>query len=291
MENQNIIWLSRPELVKPNMILAFTGWPNGGGVPNGIINYLIGQWQGEHFAQVKPDEFFIFQSQSAEVKRPVVNIGGGLIRSLHYMTTNIWHARDKNRRHDLIALAGPEPELNWTKYTRMIMDLAEEFHVEKIFALGGMFDAVPHTVSPVISAVATSQELLEECGRYGIVPVNYNGPTAIHAVLMSEAASRQIPMISLWAHTPHYVQVVDYIGIHAVLNKLNDILNLELDLEQALRDSAFLAAQIDIAMDKKPELKTLLATLEDEYRKGHARPEDAINLKIVKEIEEILKKE
>ena len=291
MENENIIWMEKPELVKPYLIMAFAGWSNAGDVASSVIIYLTGRLGAEPFAEIKPDDFYYFQAGGNEMKRPIVNIENGRLKSFDYLTTNLWFAKDKYGAHDIIMVSGPEPELNWSKFAGTIMDLAEEYHVEKIIALGGTFDAVPHTVPPVISAVATNQDLLDEAQRYGIEAVDYQGPSAVHSAIMVEAANRQLPMLSLWAHTPHYVQVTNFMATYAIMKKLGDLLNLEIDLEVAQKDSDYLAGQVDQAIEKKPELKEYLATLEEEYRKGHTGTSENINRKIVKEIEDILKEQ
>jgi proteasome assembly chaperone (PAC2) family protein len=289
VENENIIWMKRPDLVKPYLIMAFTGWGNAGDVASSVIIYLTTQLGAEPFGGIRPDQFYFYESIGSEMKRPIVNIENGRLKSFDYLTTNFWFAKDKYGEHDVIIVSGPEPETNWPKFSDALVDLAKEYHVEKIVALGGTFDAVPHTVPPIISAVATSQALLEESQRFGFEAVNYQGPSAIHSALMVAASSRNLPMLSLWAHTPHYVQVTNFMGSYALMKKLVELLGLEIDLETARKDSEYLCKQLDQAIEKKPELKEYLTTLEVEYREGHSGTLTPINRKIVNEIEDILK--
>jgi hypothetical protein len=96
-------------------------------------------------------------------------------------------------------------------------------------------------------------------------------------------------VISLWAHTPHYIQVINFIATYSLITKLNKLLDLQIDLEDARRDSEYLVTQIDQAIARKPDLKGHLKILEEEYRKGKPQPRKAINQNIVKEIEDLLR--
>jgi proteasome assembly chaperone (PAC2) family protein len=169
------------------------------------------------------------------------------------------------------------------------LDLAQEYQVEKIVTLGGTFDSIPHTAPPRISGVVSHTELKEELEKSGIEPTSYKGPSSIHTLLMVNAAKRDLRMISLWSHTPHYIQVVNFIGCYQIMLKLSELLNIKFDLEVARKDSEYLKTQIDQAIEKKPELQEYLKTLEIEYRKGGAESEGPINNGILKEIDEIFK--
>jgi proteasome assembly chaperone (PAC2) family protein len=289
MENEYIIWHDRPELVKPYMVIAFDGWANAGQVASAIAWYLIGRLKATVFAEIKPDEFYIYQSSGNENKRPVASIENGLIQSLNILTTNFSYYRDPKGEHDLIMASGPEPEQNWVKYTNLILDIAREYHVAKIIAIGGSFGAIPHTVPTRITGVVNQASLIDEIKEQGIEPVTYKGPSSIYTLLMVEAAKRELPAISLWAYTPHYIQVMNFIATYNLMLKLNRMLGINVDMADARRDSEYLYSQINQAIAQKPDLQVHLKMLEDEYRKGKPQHQKSINQNIVKEIEDILK--
>jgi hypothetical protein len=57
----------------------------------------------------------------------------------------------------------------------------------------------------------------------------------------------------------------------------------------ARKDSENLCAQVDQAIEKKPELQEYFRMLESEYRKGKPDIREPINKNIIKEIEDLLK--
>jgi hypothetical protein len=73
------------------------------------------------------------------------------------------------------------------------------------------------------------------------------------------------------------------------MSKLSNILNLSFDLDVARRDSEYLYAQVNDAIEKKPELQEYLRALEIEYNKGKTGPQEPINKNIIKEIEDLFK--
>jgi predicted ATP-grasp superfamily ATP-dependent carboligase len=289
MENEDIVWHERPVLVKPYMIMAFDGWANAGQVSSSVAWYLIKRLKATVFAEIRPDEFYIYQSSGNENRRPLANIENGLIESLNIVTTNFSYSRDLQGEHDLIIVSGPEPEQKWIRYIDLLLGFTREYNVAKIVAVGGTFDAIPHTVPARITGVVNQASLRDEIKEQGIEPITYKGPSSIYTPLMVEAAKREIPVISLWAHTPHYIQVTNFIAAYNLLLKLNRILGTNIDLSDARRDSEYLCSQIDQAIAQKPDLQEHLKMLEEEYRKGKPQPHKQINQNIVKEIEDLLK--
>jgi proteasome assembly chaperone (PAC2) family protein len=289
MDKEDIIWHEKPDLVKPNMILAFDGWTNAGQVASATAWYLIGRLKATPFAELKPDDFYIYQNSDKEHKRPIVNIENGLIQSINIVTTNFSYYRNAPGEHDLIIAAGPEPDQKWVKYTNLLLDFAREYQVEKIIAVGGSFDAIPHTAPVRITGVVNQVALIDEVKEQGIELVSYKGPSSLYTFFMVEAAKRDLPVISLWAHTPHYIQVINFIATYHLILKISQMLNIKVELGDARRDSEYLYAQIEQAIAQKPDLQEHLKMLEEEYRKGKPQPHKSINKNILKEIEDLLK--
>ncbi|MBN1188642.1 MAG: PAC2 family protein [Dehalococcoidales bacterium] len=286
--NEDIVWRERPNLAKPNLLLAFSGWGNAGQVSSAVAWYLIGRLKANVFAEIKPDEFYVYQSAGNDRKRPLVNIENGLIQTVNIVTTNFSCYHNLLGEHDLIIASGPEPEQKWVRYIDTFLDFARSYQVARIVTIGGSFDAIPHTVPVRITGVVNQANLTDEIKEQGIELINYKGPSSIYTLLMVEAAKRGIPAISLWAHTPHYVQVINFMAAYKLMLKLNRMMGIELDLADAKRDSEFLFSKIEKAIAQKPELQENLKLLEKEYRRGKTRPHKTINQNIVREIEDLL---
>ncbi len=72
-------------------------------------------------------------------------------------------------------------------------------------SLGSLYDNVLHS-DRVVSGIASEPRLSRLLRDLGAAPVSYQGPGAIHSVIMSEGGQRGIGCISLWCHCPFYLQ-------------------------------------------------------------------------------------
>jgi proteasome assembly chaperone (PAC2) family protein len=291
MSNELIIWREKPDLTQPYMIIGLSGWINAGEVPSSVLVYLISRFQGTLFAEFEPNEFYCYQTTGSEAKRPIVNIENGIVKSVDPVSTSFWYHKSQIGGHDIILVSGPEPDQKWNIYSDMMINLAQEFRVAKIIFLGGIFDAVPHTAPPRLTAVVSHPGLKEEAITHGLELISYQGPSSVHSLIMVGANKANIPMLGIFAHTPHYIQVTNFIACYNIMAKLNEMLGLNIDLEVARKDSEYLSAQIDNAIEQKPELQEYLKMLESEYRKGKPAIQDSVNKNIIKEIEDLLKKQ
>jgi proteasome assembly chaperone (PAC2) family protein len=290
MGEQSLIIYQRPKLSKPYLVMGFEGWPDAGKVSSGVVAYLRDKLAARKLAEVKPDDFYLFQSPGAEVGRPVADIQDGLVKALSLPKTTLWFHKTKGSAHDLLLVLGREPELRWGDYVSLILDLAQDFGVVRIYTAGGTYDVVPHTIEPLVGAVLSDSGLESEMRGYGIQPINYKGPSSIHTTLLVSASERHIEVVSLWGYVPHYVQVPNTKVCYHVLSKLVKLLEVSLDLDDIRRKSVQLDEMIDKAVSQKPELQDYVRRLEAEYGQGKYQAGETLKEDVIKEIEDFLRK-
>ena len=226
-DKDNIVWFEKPNLIHPYMIIGYEGWPDAGKVSSAVLSYLSSKLSPVLFAKLKPNEFYFIQS---EIQRPQAVIEKGIVKSFEMPTTSFGYVKDALKQHDLILIYGPEPEQSWDKYAQIIINVAATCKVEKIVTIGGTFDAIPHTMATRITASISQSDLEGEIVSKGIDLVDYKGPISIHTLLITSAAKVKIPMINLWGHTPHYIQIPNTMGCYDMLAKVDLLLNLNIDL-------------------------------------------------------------
>jgi len=289
MNAQSLIIYQSPALVKPYLVMGFEGWPDAGKVSSGVIGYLRDKLEAEKLAEVRPDDFYVFQSLGVEAKRPTTDIEDGLVSKLSLPSTTFWFYKKEKSPHDLIISLGKEPELRWNEYADLVLGLAQDFGVETIYPIGGTYDSVPHTIEPIVTAVLSLPSLKAEVNKYGISLTDYAGPSSIHTLLLVLARKRGIGVISLWGHAPHYIQVPNTKVCYAIITKLTKMLGISLDLEDIKRASEYLDEKVSAALDQKVELRDYVRRLEEEYGKGRYRVSEPLKEDIIKEIEDFLK--
>ena len=290
MSEQSLIIYQRPKLAKPYLVMGFEGWPDAGKVSSGAIAYLRDKLACRKLAEVKPDDFYLFQSPGAEVGRPVTDIEGGLVKALSRPTTTFWFYKTKGSSHDLVLMLGREPELRWGDYVSLILDLAQDFGVVRIYTIGGTYDVVPHTIEPLLGVVLSDSSLEAEMRGYGVQPINYKGPSSVHTTLLVSASERHIEMVSLWGYVPHYVQVPNTKVCYRVLSELARMLDIALNLDDIRQQSVQLDDMIDKAISQKPELQDYVRRLEAEYSQGRYEAGETLKEDIIKDIEDFLRK-
>src|SRR5438874_12812728 len=83
-----------PTLDRATLVLAFTGWMDGGDVSTGTVRRLVGLVDAPPVADIDPDPFYLFNfpgpMEVAALFRPTVRIEDGLVSSLE-MPENTFH--------------------------------------------------------------------------------------------------------------------------------------------------------------------------------------------------------
>lgn len=272
-----------PELRRPILIAGFAGWANAGEVSTSSVRYIIHQLKATRFAQIKNDRFHDFQSL-----RPLVHVDQGVIRSLKFISNDFYYWKSGEKPHDLIIFHGTEPQFLWRDFIQCFLQVLKPYNLERIFTIGGVFDHIPHTIEPVITAVVTRSEQMEMLIPYGIVGTQYTGPASIHSVFLKEFERHGIPSVSLWGHAPSYIQAQNPKVIQTLIQKLSRLIDVEFDLQALKEPIQQMEDHVEQAMKEKPELRAFVEQLEQHYRED--RPGQASRDSKVISFEEWLKR-
>ncbi len=252
-----------PELIDPILVAGFDGWGNALDISRGMVDYLIRKMKAERFGKINPDLFYRFDEN-----RPLVEIENGLLKSIFPPGGFFYATKKAHATRDLIILRATEPHLRWFHFVDAILSLCQMSGVKTIISLGSMYDNVLHT-DTVISALASSEELLTKLKTQNVNTINYKGPSAIHSTIHSEAKKRGFECISLWCHCPYYLQGTTHFGL---LSHLASLLSswggFELDTEDLDTTWKNLSKQIQEIIDKNPELQGMINDLRKAKVKG-----------------------
>ncbi len=279
----------KPKLNSPYLVAGFDGWPDAGKVSSGAVRYLRNKLNARKFAEIDPNDFYIFQSPGVELLRPTTVIEDGQVKDLSLPSTGFWAWNNKESTgHDLILVLGVEPHLRWNEYADVFLNLAQELSVQRIYTIGGTYDRVPHTMEPIISAVSNDQALEAELRKYNIEPTSYHGPSSVHSLLLYSATKRNLKSASIWGHAPHYIQTPNSKVCYSILIRLTAMLEMAIDLDDIKQEGEELDEQINMAVAQKPELAEYVKKLEEEYRLADTH-EAAGPEEIIREVEDFLR--
>jgi proteasome assembly chaperone (PAC2) family protein len=256
MKNNAIEIENLPALRKPLLIAGFGGWGNALDISNAMVTYLIRQLKAKSFAKINPDLFYRYDEN-----RPIVDIKEGVLKSVSPPGGAYFAARPPEGAADLVIFRAGEPSLRWGLFADELLRLCGKLGVRTIITLGSMYDNVLHS-DRIISGIATDENLSSKLREKAVMPINYQGPSAIHSTLHQEGKKRGFPCISLWCHCPYYLQGTTHFGLLSHLGSLLASLGgFILDVEELEASWRELNKQIQKLIEKNPELQNMISEL------------------------------
>ena len=271
-----------PELNKPLLIAGFAGWGNALDISKGMVTYLIRKLKARRFARINPDVFYRYDES-----RPLVAIEEGVLEDLSPPGGSFYAVKIDSGGNDLVILKANEPSLRWFHFVDELFYLCRTLAVETIITIGSMYDNVLHT-DRIISGIASDDELFSRLREKNVIPINYQGPSAIHSIIHSEGQRKGFRCISLWGHCPYYIQGTTHYGLLSTLGALlSSFGEFELDLTELDRSWGNLNQQILELIQNNPELQAMISELRKakvrgswESMKGSIKKDDkVINLR------------
>lgn len=245
-----------PELKDPLLIAGFDGWGNALDISKSMVTYLIRKLKAEFFAGINPDLFFRYDEN-----RPFVNIQQGILKGVSPPGGSFYSCRPGPKGRDIVILKCNEPNLRWLHFVEELFSLCEKLGVRTVVTLGGMYDNVLHT-DRIISGIASSEELFSKLKQKDVIPINYQGPGAIHSSIHFQGLKRGFQCISLWCHCPYYLQGTTHFGLLSYLGSLLSFLgDFELDMQEINASWKELNLQIQGLIEKNPELQAMIGEI------------------------------
>ena len=263
---EEVIYLEKPNLNKPYLIIGFEGWPNAGEVSSFALRHLIDSLGAKPFASIPTENFYQISSL-----RPMAVIKEGKLIELKSPGNHFYYVKG-SLSNDLILFYGVEPHLQWDVFAELILDLAERFHVQQLFTIGGTYDYIPHTYPPMISALFNHEALREKVIQAGLGLTEYSGPISIHTFLLEAAKKRELKAISLWGHAPQYLQTRNVKVVCSVLKRLIDLTQIEVDLSELDKAGDYFDQQVNHLVEEDPKLQEVISKLEEVYKRAEKIP-------------------
>ncbi|OON82284.1 PAC2 family protein [Streptomyces tsukubensis] len=245
-----------PELIDPVMVAAFEGWNDAGDAASTAVAHLDKEWKGEVFAALDAEDYYDFQ-----VNRPTVFMEDG-VRKITWPTTRLSVVRvgGENPR-DLVLVRGIEPSMRWRTFCNELLGFAHELGVELVVVLGALLGDTPHTRPVPVSGVTSDADLAR---TMDLEETKYEGPTGIVGILQEACTHAGVPAVSLWAAVPHYVsQPPNPKATLALLNRLEDLVNLRIPLGELPEDARAWQLGVDQLAAEDSEVAEYVQSLEE----------------------------
>jgi predicted ATP-grasp superfamily ATP-dependent carboligase len=254
-----------PRLENGTLLLALTGWMDGGLVSTGTIKHVMDGRPLVEMGRITPGGFFIDNfpgsMEIAAVFRPEVKYVAGRIVRLEDRV-NVFHA---DPAAALAFFVGAEPNIDWPTFANCIFEVARRTGVRRLISIGSFGGSVPHTREPRLFGSVSHDHLLETLRRERITPSDYEGPASFSSYLLHHGPRHDLEMISIAAEIPGYLQGANPTCIAAVARRLGSLLDLPIDIEPLRLASTEWEMKVSEAVEENEELAKTIRELEEQY--------------------------
>lgn len=255
----------KPPLKAPRLVFGLSGWMDAGDVSTGAIEFLNESLKARPFAEIDPEDFYLYAApeglEDDPLLRPLSVIEGGLLEDFEEPLARFTHDLSRN----IILFTAREPNCQWRRFSECLFQITAQFNVEEIFFVGSITGSVPHTRRPRFFGAANEPDLLQRLDALGLRPVNYEGPASFATYLMREAALRHIPMLSIVAEIPAYVEGRNARCIEATIKKLEKALNVDVDVSPLQQQAESFERKLNRMVERREDLTAVVRRMESEY--------------------------
>jgi proteasome assembly chaperone (PAC2) family protein len=254
-----------PKLENATLLLALTGWMDGGDVSTGSVRAIMGRREVRQVATIEPDDFYIYNfpgsMEIAALFRPRVTYERGVVTEFELPSNVFWVDETAN----LVFFVGREPNLRWPTFADCIFSLVKSAGVSRIIFMGSFGGSVPHTREPRLFGAVSEKRLRTLLKEHGLRPSEYNGPGSFATLLLSEAKRHGVEMLSLVAEIPSYLEGTNPLSIEAIARRLARIIGEPIDLASMRETSNEWEGRVSEAVEKDKKLAATIRKLEDAY--------------------------
>ena len=239
------------------MVVMLAGWIDAGGAARSAIDTITEESEASPVAQLDDDVYIDFRA-----RRPTMELREGLNSVLQWERITLSVGNDRTGR-DLIVLAGPEPDMAWHRFTRVIGEFAEQQGVRRMVHLGAYPFATPHTRAARLSVTSPSQDVLAEVP---FLRSSIDVPAGVAASLEHDLHGRGIASLGVWAQVPHYVAAMSYPAASvALLDGLREATGLVIDATELRNEVMIQRRRLDDLVAGNEEHALMIHQLEQIY--------------------------
>jgi hypothetical protein len=248
---------ARPELGRPVLIQALDGFIDAGAAKRIAREHLLSAYPSQVVATFDVDQLLDYRA-----RRPAM-----------LFVEDHWESYDDpllaiHLLHDAVGtpfllLAGPEPDVQWERFTTAVRMLIDRLGVRLTVGLNAIPMGVPHTRPTGVIAHGSRKELVAGYEPW-VNAVQVPG-TAGH-LLEYRLGQAGYDAIGFAVHVPHYVAQTEYPAASAaLLAEVSKASGLALPLDALNEAAATTREAIDEQVAGSPEVAAVVQALENQY--------------------------
>jgi predicted ATP-grasp superfamily ATP-dependent carboligase len=246
-----------PELDKPVLVLALTGFVDAGGAARLAREHLLTTRDAQPLATFDLDQLLDYRS-----RRPIMLFVEDHWESYEAPTLQLLVLKDAEGTPFLL-LSGPEPDLQWERFTAAVQALIERFDVKLTIGFNAIPMAVPHTRPIGVTAHATRPDLIAG-HRPWLHRVQV--PGSIAHLLEYQLGEAGRDALGYAVHVPHYLAQTDYPdAAEVLLDSVAAATGLRLPTDELRTAAAAVRTEIDEQVSQSDEVAAVVRALEEQY--------------------------
>lgn len=246
-----------PDLGRPVLIQALTGFVDAGAATRLAREHMLSTLDARPVAVFDADQLLDYRS-----RRPVM-----------IFVEDHWEEYDEPQlalhllRDDagtpFLLLAGPEPDLQWERFTAALLALIERLGVHLTIGLNAIPMAVPHTRPTGLTAHATRRELIS-----GYEPwlQRVQVPGSAGHLLEYRLGQQGRDAMGFAVHVPHYLAQAEYpAAAELLLTSVSRSTGLLLPTESLHTAAEAVREDVDKQIAETDEARAVVHALEQQY--------------------------
>ena len=251
------------ELHDAVMIIGLDGWGNGGKISTFTVKYLADKLGARQLGEIPSDRF-----QNYLIQRPLVTIKEGLMESYVPPSNDLFCWKAEKGGRDMVLLLGFEPHLEWQRFTRALLTVAEKMNVKRMYTIGGYLADLSHETETPISSSTNNGKLVSELEKAGLELTNYRGPTSVYSEILWRAKEKGLDVVSLWGAIPMYVTGIYPKAVYHMLKKITQLIGMDVDLGDLKKRAEDFKAKFEGDVMDRSQMRSLI---EDMRRRGREK--------------------
>lgn len=242
---------------RPILVHALNGFVDAGQASRLAVEHLLSLMQAREVAHFDVDQLIDYRG-----RRPRMTFRSDRFTDIEQHALTL-HALTDPTGREFYLLDGPEPDLQWERFTAAVIAMAARLDVGLVVGVHGIPWAAPHTRPVGLTSHASSRELIAGRPRWiGDVEV----PGHVGALLELRLTQAGRDAVGYTAHVPHYLAESEFPpAAVALLDAVSSSTGLTLPT-QGLRDAgASVLAQIDEQVADSPQTLQAVQGMERTY--------------------------
>ena len=249
--------LGDPDLRGLPMLMGFTGFADAGHAVEQITGELLGEGSARTVAEFDVDALIDYRARRPRITFVEDHLEGYAPHRLAL------YALVDGLGQPYLLLAGPEPDFQWERFSRAVVELVEKLDVRLVLWTHSIPMPVPHTRPLGVTVHGNRPDLVDGISRWKpIVSV----PAAIGHLLELRLTEAGRGVVGFVVHTPHYLAEAEYPASAVTgLEHLGAAASLMLPTDRLREASREVEGQIADQVAGSDDVRELVEGLEERF--------------------------